>query len=628
MNLSPFPANQDAARARLYARHRETLDDFWNADGTFGWAKNTSAQTGFRRSLWHCTAYLGGDARCVERANKIIRAKHVQTPCHFAPGAALDVIHHYGDRLEPETVALLTRYLSLSVPYMATEDLKIHGYNDNHVYKAIHTLIVGGELLELPDMVERGLFKLRQAVDVFKRTDFPCEYNSSTYTGVSLQPLASLIESAKNEEARELALKLEQFYWRDVALHFDPRAGVPTGPMSRAYEGDYTARMSNILHMVALLFPDRFDFDPVEEVYGTDYGGDFAPPSVRPAFPDYTARAVWLLRPTYHVPQATAEMIFNKPVGSTVRGTTESGTSAISWTPETRPSESPRVHHIGPRRSTITTYYGDKHTLGTGRYSWLAGGQTHNFYATIARSERRHIHDATVYYARMFFDDNSPYLETPQMSSCFCDEGEIRTVQHEGSAMVFYNPLPIKGKIRRIRTGLFRPMAFNRPAEVWVGETRIPTLNYSGANPSPIAIDEGNVFVGIRPLMLTQPAQQARKANVQVQTYSDHLAILFSSFEAWGPTDLTYEAIIAHNSGFVFEIQSASAFDSFASFRKWLAAAEIEDDYYADMRTTTYRRNGLELSSCYSPFQSAFRYISVNGVDIDSGMTGERLLNL
>jgi hypothetical protein len=31
------------------------------------------------------------------------------------------------------------------------------------------------------------------------------------------------------------------------------------------------------------------------------------------------------------------------------------------------------------------------------------------------------------------------------------------------------------------------------------------------------------------------------------------------------------------------------------------------------MRTTTYRREGLTLSACYSPYQSAYRYVSVNG---------------
>jgi len=198
----------------------------------------------------------------------------------------------------------------------------------------------------------------------------------------------------------------------------------------------------------------------------------------------------------------------------------------------------------------------------------------------------------------------------------FDDAGEIRTVQHEGAALVFYNPLPHNGNVKRIRTGVFRPITFNRPVELWAGEAKVPTLNYMGEKSVPIAINEGTVYVGIIPLMLFTGLQQARKANIQIQTYTDQLAVLFSSFEVWSPEARTYSQILGFSTGFVFEIQAASDFESFAAFRTWLANAEIADDYYADMRTTTYRRNGLTLSACYSPYQSVFRYATVNGKQV------------
>ena len=44
--------------------------------------------------------------------------------------------------------------MTLSLPTMAAQDLTIRGYNDNHPFKAMHTLIVGGEILDEPRYVK------------------------------------------------------------------------------------------------------------------------------------------------------------------------------------------------------------------------------------------------------------------------------------------------------------------------------------------------------------------------------------------------------------------------------------------------------------------------------------------
>jgi hypothetical protein len=93
--------------------------------------------------------------------------------------------------------------------------------------------------------------------------------------------------------------------------------------------------------------------------------------------------------------------------------------------------------------------------------------------------------------------------------------------------------------------------------------------------------------------------------------------VLISSFEGWGQQAFTYEAIVEIGSGFAFELHEASRFASFAEYRRFLAAAQVADDWYADMRTTTYRRAGLELATCYSPYQSAFRFAAVDGVAVE-----------
>ncbi len=612
---------QETQRARVYAAHRKTIDLYWDDEGNYLF-KNPN-HGGYRAILWQCLAYLSGDEHCVAKANRIILKNYMEQPCHFTPGSMLDVLFHHRTRLVPEAIAKFERYLKLHVPFMSGEDLKVYGYNDNHPYKAMHALVVGGELLDNPHYVEIGLFKLRQAIELFKRTGFPCEYNSPTYTPVSLNPLACIVEQAKNPEARDLARKLELFYWQDLALHFDPRAGVPAGPMSRAYVDDYSGLLSNILNLVAYLFPDRFDMDIIEECFEKGNVTPLIDDAVRDILPFFQSHPVWFASPTYHLTPDIEKALFEKPEGTVIRGTTESGSMTFDWTgnPGQKPADAPKFHPMGPRRLAITTYFGKRHTLGTARYSSGDNAQAQGFYATIAKSDKQGPHHAAIYYANMYFDDRSPYGESPFTCGSFRQEGEIRTLQHEDTAMVFYNPLPYFGTFKRLRTAVFRPLRFSRPLDIYVGDVQVRNCNHLGHKLDPIAIDEGAVYIGIVPLRLTDLGQ-SRNCDLHIHDYAGQLTIGISSFEAWVPRSFSYHEIIQVNSGFVFEIHSAEKFASFAAFREWLGRARVEDTYYGylevGMRTTTYEREGLKLSAAYGPFQSAFRYASINDAPVAS----------
>ncbi|NNM88176.1 MAG: hypothetical protein HKL95_06625 [Phycisphaerae bacterium] len=170
----------------------------------------------------------------------------------------------------------------------------------------------------------------------------------------------------------------------------------------------------------------------------------------------------------------------------------------------------------------------------------LDNGQACGFYVTIAREVRRTPQAATVYYSRMFFDENYPFGETAQKSSYFREQGEVRCLQHHNTALVCYNPVPVTGVFRRLRTGIFRPLKFSRPREVYVGSTYVGHLNYLGDAMQPIAIDEGSVYVGIIPLRLTSH-DCVREAHLHLHTYADHLAILMYSGENWEAEDSSCE---------------------------------------------------------------------------------------
>ncbi|HEX4140982.1 MAG TPA: hypothetical protein VHY09_11580 [Candidatus Methylacidiphilales bacterium] len=606
-------AIQDQQRARVYAAQRKALDTYWDDDGTYAYG-NKKREGGYRAIIWESYAYLTGNAREVAKANAVLLRNYQNGPCAFQPGASIDLLLHHRNALTPEVAEKTQRYLELNVPYMVTEDLKIHGYNDNHPFKAMHALIVGGEMLGEPHLVERGLFRLRQAIEVFQRNGFPCEYNSGTYTMVSIHPLAGIVEDARNAEARELALKLEHLYWQDFAVHFDGRAGVMAGPCSRMYVNDYTAKLGNALFTASYLFPEKFDFDVVQETYDRIKTTLFVDETTHVNLPFYHAHPMWLASGKYHLTPEIERAFFDKPAGASVRGTTEWGAMTMDWQndPQNKPAGAPSHYGRGPRRSALTTYFGERYSLGTARYTNGDGGQSQNFYVTVAKTPGKSgPNHAAVYYASMYFDERCPYNEHPFSCGSFRQDAQIRSLQHENAAMVFYNPYPYYGTFRRLRTGIFRPLTFTKPQAIFVGETELRHNNYIGHKLEPIAIDEGSVYVGFIPLRLTDLGN-GRQCDLQVHDFSGHLVINISSFEGWTPRNFTYEQIVSTNAGFIAEVHDAGKFANFAAFRRWLAQGRVDDVYFGEMRTTTYEREGLKLSSAYGPYETMFRYTSIN----------------
>tara|TARA_Y100001933_G_scaffold265282_1_gene339868 strand:+ start:5990 stop:7897 length:1908 start_codon:yes stop_codon:yes gene_type:complete len=605
-------ARQCELRKKLWAAHRTWLDRCWDAQGQYIWDGTINSKS-YRVKLCHCLAYLDGDANSIDKANRIIQTHFSDEPCHFTPSAIVDLLHWHRDRLEIPIRSLLENNLRILLPYMLTDDLKIQGYNDNHPYKAMHALILGGQMLGDESMINRGLDKLQQACDFFTHAGFPCEYNSPSYTFVSLAPLAGIAHHAHNPQARDLALKLERFYWQDLALHFDQRVGLPTGPFSRGYDADYEGLLASVVMLLAYLFPDEFEFDLHEELYKKGAQSTIIPPFAKSMLPCFQARIIFASAANYHLTPELINALFGTRDHVTIRGTIESGVTNITWPDATnRPAGAPDAHRMGPRRSLITTWFGKHASLGTAQYAWLDNKQAHGCIANITRENRRHPSANARYFTRFFHDDNCPYVYPTSLTKCFEDQGEIRTVQHEATAMVFYNPMPIKRHVTRLRTGIFRPIRFHEPQEIRVGNTRLTNFNTCFATPQPIAINEGAAYVGIIPMRLTDHGQ-SHNAALEIMTRGDHLSILISSLQSWSPIAMTYQQLVETNSGFVMETHDAQDFASFDAFCQMLNTAELDDQWYASMRTTTYCREGLKLSSCYSPWQSAFRHVTIQG---------------
>jgi hypothetical protein len=582
-SLSPIHFKQ-----AIFDAHTQVRSRFWSEQGQFIW-DDRHGEGGFRGAMMHCLAYLHSDnPQANTLANRILQQFNLGKPCHFAPSLVLEILYEHEHKLEPHIRDELIAYLKQNLAYMTTDDLQCHGYNDNHPHKAEHALILGGQYLNQ---------------SLFSRNDFPSEYNSPNYLPVSLKPLAELVKHCHNDEARDMALWLERFHWNDLAEHFDARVGLPAGPFSRGYAGDYRGMLNNTVMLLAGMFPDRFDFDVIEELYIKQENSNLIDASEKARLPFYQSHIVWYITPDYHVEDKTIARIFADKAGQTVTGHIESG--VVSRTCEL--TGAPAEHVMGPRQGTLTTYSGNHYSLGTAQHGWLDGSQAHGMIACIHKAKTVTPTSAANYYTRMFYNDDAPLNPDDLATHNFADRGEYRTVQHRNAAMVLYNPLPFESAVQRIRTGIFRPLWFTKPNAIYLGDTRLDGSNMIQSAIQPVCIDEGDCYVGITPLRLSNLGQSHR-GDMEIQMHSNELAILISSFQDWGPRELTYKQILHTHAGFLIEVHDATDWPSFDAFRESLSHAVVEDDEYALMRRTRYQHHGIELAASYSPAHSMFRY--------------------
>lgn len=105
----------------------------------------------------------------------------------------------------------------------------------NIVAQDIANSILGGQLLGAPEYTQRGAAKLRRWLNLIDRSGIPHEYNSPTYSFVSIQALHKVVSFSEMAEARLLATLVIARIGLSVALRIHPLTGRLAPPHCRAY---------------------------------------------------------------------------------------------------------------------------------------------------------------------------------------------------------------------------------------------------------------------------------------------------------------------------------------------------------------------------------------------------------
>jgi hypothetical protein len=97
-------------------------------------------------------------------------------------------------------------------------------------------LVATGELLDDEELVGSGRRSLRELVGYTRYHDGFTEYNSPTYTVITLGEIGRMLGYFADATDRAHARVLNDYVWRSLATHYDPGTGTLAGPHSRAYD--------------------------------------------------------------------------------------------------------------------------------------------------------------------------------------------------------------------------------------------------------------------------------------------------------------------------------------------------------------------------------------------------------
>lgn len=629
--LDSAPMNE--RRDAFYAKAREAMFDWVNPDGTAKDPKKAfSAPT---REPFRCLPCLyTGEEKHIALANALV-AKYCAPPAgEFAPPSyedgedpalqfgifqsnnAASVFHKYRDLLSPEAARVLEYHTNLVFeqrPGSAQIDFSFHGANDNMPAMSTVGLILGGEALGNQQAIAHGIWKLKRFQRILSRNAWCSEYNSGTYSGITLSSMAKLASESKNAEVRQLALEIEERLWAELLLHWHPGTLCQAGPSSRSYAVDAANHMHNQQAILwwafgeeatsRNLFKTCFEHDGIELVHFDGYQ------------PANIAEYVELMDAELHVPTGLADLISQRSYPTRLKGTIEE----IS-TPN---------YNGGAGKCHTTTYMEEAFSLGTVDSPFHDGCQTNSLYATFRRrKEISSFKDAGVLFPKFLVnDDNSPQDPTAEGKPVFGEtyihsQGNMFTLQHDTTAMLLAQPkckpnekvaeLGLDGVISSIQLSIFLPMHYGKSKAVIIGDDLLNEFNYQSKTPQAISIDTGGAYIHIDPLMATNCE---RDCAVELTCSGKYEKINLINYR--GPEkSFTPEELSQMLNGFVITLRSHDDFASLEDFHKKLCEVRIQD-YWAHLRYVVYEREDIEMEMVTSCNPMTIQVAAIDGRSVE-----------
>ena len=593
-----------------------------------------------RDRYWLCLALYARGERAL--ADTLIRISKTHGVAHdgtadssfniFHTNIACALLMRHRKAMAGDVVAKLEHIVGEGLAFLPGNrqiDYQFHGYNDNMPAKATMGLILGGEMLGDADAVEHGLWNLRTLRNQLFRRGINSEYNSPTYTPLTLYAMGKIAHYARSSEARELALKIEHRLWLDLAARFHPEIGVLSGPYSRAYNCDTLAHVSSLSVLLWFVLGDIAKpsileiFDPAH-AFVLHHKGDT---------PHNIVNRCWSASGNYHLPARLRRLFHEKQYPFRAVAMAEAGDGG---------PDAP----AGPTR--IESFLHKDYTVGTSTTQFLGGEQSIPYLCTFKRREPvASYREIGMVFHKFTINDEVPGMvqaDRDAQGRRYPHSGEadnlnsrchLLALQAESTVMLHTQPaLSLGGMtlsdlpsvppnlaanarprlIRRLNEMLIIPAHSGAVEEVRIGPRPASSWAGKAACGQWIGVRSGKLLLAIRPMAYTDRLGVPEITLEKIHRYE----VVRTTFYHGPERTFTRGELKMIFGGYLIEHASTEEYPSLAL---WMEA--LEQAAFSDIHLTTRRmryrrpafpgRPALEMELSTSVSSRSVRHALING---------------
>ncbi len=587
-------AGQAARRNEWYKNVRTRIGEWVNPDGT---GRLPQFNAPYREPVWILPALYSGDQKDIDLANRMVARYHEGDAIEttdigkrsgkmynvFQTNCFCEYYFLYRDLLTPgaeEVMRWHTEQALRTFAGSAQPDFVFRGGNDNMPAHSACGLVMAGQALNNPGAIEHARWNLRQMRQLLGRNAWIGEFNSPTYTALTLTCFATVAEHAIDEEIRDLALQIEHRLWAELLLHYHPGTLHQAGPMSRAYSNANAGHNGDVQLLMWLAFgPDVTKRDIIASSFspdGTEYvafGGCSAQGIA--AFTHFVAAEL-------HVPEELADLSARRIYPAVLRGRAE-------------------VNNSFENGASIQTetYMEEEFSLGTASRPFCSGDHTASLFITYLRKKNPETwRDAATAFVR-YPTDKVPMgiLERSEDGQfrgekTLFSQGWFYTAQKENSALLLSVPnlrlAPIESS--SLQLSLVFSAHYGQITASVIGDqpVREGAVGES-VEVAPVSIEAGEVFIHVQPLI---PTSMRRKVAVRFSKQNNYEVLEMINYED-EPRVFDRLELSRVLNGMVVTVEANAKHASLLDFHQKMSDSRITDYLFVGMRYFEFLRDDV-----------------------------------
>lgn len=599
----------NARREEFFAAVRRKIPAVLNPDGS---GKIPQFNPPWREPVWILPALFRGGEQDIGLANRMIARYNESEEGRrynvFQSNLFAGFLAEYDSLLSDaarEVMVHHTKQVFRTYEGSAQSDLKFHGCNDNMPMMSTKALILGGEKLGNEAAYAQGVWNLNEFRRLLSRSAWESEFNSSTYSAITLSNLAKIATLAHDPPVRKTAEECEIRLWTELLLHYHPGTKLAGGPQCRAYAIDCAGHNHTVQVLFWLMFgPDATGRDIMRSYFEPDgseiihFAGNYM---------QSAAEFCDMLDNEFHLPDELAELIEKRSYPALTRGRSES---------MARYAECAGEYHT-------VSYMEEDFSLGTVDTPLCGGEQTLQLYATYKRKPAvKTFRDSSTVFYRYRMDYVPIGIQEQSADGNFHNEKYTESkcwayaVQKTNAAMLLTIPnlikyIPVKTDI--LKLDIVFPAHYGEIRRSVIGDQPVRD-NAAGCSSEvvPVSIETGEVYIHIVPLV---PTSLPRKNAVRFANLQGYQVLELINYEgplrSFGPGELEFI-----QNGFIFTIDSRKKWSSLEEFHKKNSELMLLDYTINRHRFVRFKRADVQFEICYTPANFGVQTHAVDGRNI------------